>query len=315
MKVQAVSNENKPLYAGFLPAELSYMLFLDEMVCLVIMDSDEKDAAPAGLCIYSVDDSHTFTIEWMFVDEPYRGMGYSQQFIDTVIEAGLSKGIDFIRAKLWCAGPVTDELEDPFIDRGFLPAVLEKKDRIFSFSSLKPTLLAKSRNDKTYDIKSFSRLPSDIAAAFNPTLSDTIGVRPDIDPDVSKAVIADGEVKAAIIVRRTGSIYYPALLVADPSLSPAPAGMLISHALYAMQNQAGSDGLLCLSCADYDPLSAIGGFFTEDNVLCSHGYELSSDFEIVDSSVARQRIQREKDYYDAVDSIPTKMVMTGVIYE
>ncbi len=316
MNVLSVTKENKMLYSGFIPEELSYMLFLDEMVCLGLIDDDTEGAVPAGLCIYSSDDNGVITMEWLFVDEPYRGNGYSQQLIDTVMETALMNGTDFIRAKLWTGGPVTDEQEDFCYDRGFLPAVPDKKDRIFYFDSLKMTLLKKYKSNKSVgSIISFSELPSAVTNAQRVLFFENINIPSDIDPMVSKAVIADGRIKSVLIVRRTGIAYYPSLLYTASSDDTDTEAMLISNALYEMQWQDGPDGFLCLCCTDYDPLAAIAGFFRGDAALASHGYELSSDFQFRDNSMAKQKAHREKEYYDSVDSISTEMVMTGVIYE
>lgn len=134
MDLKIVSKENLKFYEEFVPPELAFLLYMDGYQVLGLIDNSEEKALAAGVCVLSFYIPDAVMMEWLFIDEEYRGHEYSSAFFEAARKIAAADGRYHVMAKLW--GKVYPDTVNFLYDLGFTPMTTEITDTVFQLANL-----------------------------------------------------------------------------------------------------------------------------------------------------------------------------------
>ena len=328
MEIYRIEPKNASYYKDFLPLDFQDLLFREEFIKFSILDEQKDATYPAGLMIVSVSDNDSFTVEWLYIDESYRGCGLGDMFLSFLMDFAMKEKRSRIYLKNYRFedGGINDDktlsdtskypVEDWLYDRDFMKIDPPMVDKIYSYEFLNRDLVFK-KQPECKDVKSFYDLSEN---AILPEIEKIVkkygkAVAGSIDLKLSFAYCKDNNITSSLIVRRYGNIFVPLKVQCiGPHRDKKQVIELILSFLRNSDEFEGDEKYLHLTCSPFDPLSGIDCLFEENEALYAEYLEAPSDaYERVLDSV-KYDMRSEKSFNKRLEAIPDHVEISEIEY-
>jgi len=218
MEIVKVKREEIIYFSGLAPVEALGILTLPNAAAIGAVEG--KDAA--GLLIFTRQGKESITIEWLYVDEKFRGMGAGSMLMEKIFDIA-----EKLRVKRVCARLNQDENFEAcqlyLIQWGFswmqtLPGEwnLTAKElfslpfarKVLKMDADVPDILPLSEINK----KDLAKAVKEAEKEGTSILYDVAGDYKSLDPNMSVVYSKGGKICGMFLIHRKGGILYPAAL-------------------------------------------------------------------------------------------------------
>ncbi|MCR5155424.1 MAG: GNAT family N-acetyltransferase [Butyrivibrio sp.] len=232
MKVVQVNKDDAVFFSGVAPKNMLGLLGLPNAAALGVVER----SLGVGILIFTQQADETITIEWLYVDEEYRGFGFGASLMEKVFETA-----EFLKVKRVCARLPQEEdfeaLQLYFLEWGFGWRKTLMGEWNVTARQLYESPFARkvATIDQKYpDIKPFFEISNKafVDAVGRATgeghgmLYDVVSGRKYLDKDVSLVSMSKGRINGYFLVHRGENVIYPVAL-----WSEGDEPMTISHLL------------------------------------------------------------------------------------
>ncbi len=321
MRVLMIGDKDKKYYEDMVAPQLRFMLHRSELFTFGLIKEDEDGKAePVGVAIVS-DEGRDFILQWLYVPEECRGMGYGDILIDHLFSLAEEYEKERVGVKIWDTTGTDEEdhgiefLIDYFRERGFVESAPGEVNILVNADLLVDKKVPGKKNED-YDIKSLCDLPQAIERTIKERIREERGTAyaDGIDSAVSMVYQSEGKVLAAFTIRGIDSTFMPVELhISQSVIKRNIIGNLIVETFEAVYGK-NKNSTVYLECSRYEQLAGILPLFEKGLRLESRTfYAVASEISL-DEKRLIEEIEMEKKADELVESIPAAMEIVDVEY-
>ncbi len=215
MKIVSISKEKASYFKAVAPQSVLGLLSFPGFGALGAIE----DRGCVGIIVFSKKSDDYLTIEWLYVDEEYRGEGFGALLIEKVFSVGKSLGAKYVRARI----PYDEVFEDMqlyLLEWGFnwvktIPGEIEiTVKNLYKTSFAKKAVVMREGIPSVQTLsgisnKDFAEGIKSLKEDGKPLLFDIEKNREYLDPDISTVSSVKGKINGMILFKREENIIYP----------------------------------------------------------------------------------------------------------
>ncbi|MBQ8946078.1 MAG: GNAT family N-acetyltransferase [Lachnospiraceae bacterium] len=221
MDIVRIKKEELKYFSGLAPVEALGIMTLPNAAAIGAVEKHDA----AGLLLFTKQGEESITIEWLYVDELFRGTGVGGMLMETIFDIARQ-----LKVKRVCARLIQDELFEAWqiylMQWGFSwRKTLPGEWNITAEELLSVPLSTSSikMKDELRHIRPLSKVASgDLARAVKNAenegesiLYDVIGDGRYLDPELSVVYMKDEKITGMLLIHKSANIVYPAVFWAE----------------------------------------------------------------------------------------------------
>ncbi|MBE5826572.1 MAG: GNAT family N-acetyltransferase [Butyrivibrio sp.] len=262
MKIVQVNKDDAVFFSGVAPKNMLGLLGLPHAAALGVVER----SLGVGILIFTQQAEESITIEWLYVDEEYRGFGFGASLMEKIFETA-----EFLKVKRVCARLPQDEnfeaLQLYFLQWGFGWRKTLMGEWNVTARQLYESPFARkvaTIDQKYSDIKPFFEISN---KAFSDAveratgeghgmLYDVVAGRKYLDKDVSLVSMSKGKINGYFLVHRGENVVYPVALWSEGN-TPVVISHLLGSAIKEGAKVLGADDVIRVTAGSDDTLEFI----------------------------------------------------------